>query len=477
MIRQKDKVTPRKRFKLRLTSFVTIAIILFVIGIEEWLQESATAPNPPASSEELLSAAKSMRQKPYDALTTDKESLIVLGKRFFFDPRFSDNQKIACATCHDPQKSFTDGRRVAVGMSETAMNAPTLINVRNGRWFFHNGRADSLEMQAMGPMENPKEHGFTRVKVLSVIHDYYSKEYEALFGKLPLISALVSSTPRTKPVYVSDAVAAYALGTLGSSDYLSNVLRRATSRSIQPVNVLKEDSSGTATAESDFDRASPEIQDEVNLVFANFSKAVAAFERTIRTDDAPFDRFADRYAATLGKIEESVVPGFGEKEFRGFKIFVGEGKCALCHQGSDFTDHQFHNIGLPALNNEEIDLGRAQGVLIAQNSIFSCRGKYFSAINSTSEACAESEFAETENSELIGAFKTPTLRNLRDTAPYMHDGRFPNLRGVLIHYNLLPGKPAVGHTEESLRPLSLNDEQLADLEAFLMSLSSAVISQ
>lgn len=464
------------RFSKKHVWFFIIAGTLLFFGINhEWLTGPTRAPNAPASHDDILAAARSMRQHGYQSTPAAGRSEILLGKRFFFDPRFSESQTIACATCHDPQKSFTDGKRVATGMAETAMNTPTIINVRSGRWFFHNGRADSLEMQALGPMENPKEHGFTRVKVFSVIRTHYKKEYEELFGKLPLIDPPESSLPGSKQPFVSDAVAAYALGTLGSSDYQKDVIGRAHSRSVQPVRVLQEDSAGIDTPTSEFDRAEVQVQHDINQVFANFGAATAAFERTIRTEDSPFDRFADRFTAS-SQASTSYVDGFGETEWNGFKLFVGEGRCVLCHHGPDFTDHEFHNIGLPAVQSRGADLGRAQGLLLAQNNPFFCAGKYFQHLNSLSEACAESRFAETENSELIGAFKTPTLRNLQDTAPYGHDGRFTKLRDVLIHYNLLTSKPAVGHTEESLKPLGFSDSQLADLEAFLRSLYGTVVS-
>lgn len=474
-----EHVKKKSRAQVRMTrhhwGYAAAAVVLFVAGFE-WFEASPKVSNSPAAHDELIAAARMMRQKPFTPTPVDTLAMIQLGKRFFFDARFSVSQTVACATCHDPQKSFTDGKRVAAGVGETAMNTPTLIDVRNGHWFFHNGRADSLEMQAMGPMENPREHGFSRGKVIGVIDKYYRNDYEALFGKLPFLTLTPTGLPAAEQVFVSDAVAAYALGTLGSSEYLKSILGRAHSRDVQPVVILKEDTAGPAAPRGDFDEAAPEIQKDINQVFANMATAIAAFERTIRTEDSAFDRFADRFLAN-GRAEDSYVDGFGTSEWNGFKLFVGEGRCALCHQGPDFTDRQFHNIGLPALDSKAIDLGRAQGILLAKNNLFFCEGSFFKNLNSQSEACAESQFAETENSELIGAFKTPTLRNLRDTAPYGHDGRFPKLRDILIHYNVLTGKPAVGHREESLRPLGLSEPQLVDLEAFLLSLYGTVVTE
>jgi cytochrome c peroxidase len=126
-----------------------------------------------------------------------------------------------------------------------------------------------------------------------------------------------------------------------------------------------------------------------------------------------------------------------------------------------------------ALSSEAIDLGRSQGLLDARDNQFNCKGPYLKQ-ESPKESCLELDFLETESAEAVGAFKTPTLRNLKDTAPYGHDGRFPSLSSILLHYNHLAVPPAVGHIEESLAPLGFNESELKDLEAFLLSLSSQV---
>jgi cytochrome c peroxidase len=111
--------------------------------------------------------------------------------------------------------------------------------------------------------------------------------------------------------------------------------------------------------------------------------------------------------------------------------------------------------------------------LDARDSEFNCRGPFLKP-EAPSEACLEIPFIETEATEAVGGFKTPTLRNLKDTAPYGHDGRFPTLTGILLHYNHLNVPPAVGHTEESLVPLELSEVELKAMEAFLLSLQSPV---
>lgn len=467
--------------------FPLIFIVLSVCGIFVWKIASPTASDIPGLSpkksskirlnenlndEDLKIAALGFRQN-HD-LPTDSQAMIKLGSKFFFDKNFSANGEVNCAKCHDPSRSFTDGNQTSTGISLTAMNAPTLINSYAGTWFFWNGRADSLEAQSLGPVENPKEHGFSRSKVLARIAEAYRLEYEAVFGKLPQISAELSSLPppAQKHSKVSSAVAAYALGTLGSDQLQKTILRNAQTLGVQPVEVLKTMSAMIDEPPTAFDKIPSKDQDEINQVFANFGRAVAAFERTIRTADAPFDLFVDRLQK-VSKPESALSEDFTANALRGFRLFTGRANCALCHHGPNFTDNQFHNIGMMAISSETLDLGRAQGMLDARDNIFNCKGPYLKQ-KTDSDACQELDYIETESAEAVGAFKTPTLRNLAQTAPYGHDGRFPNLDSILQHYNHLAVPPAVGRVEETLVPLKLSENEIRDLETFLLSLGSPV---
>ena len=441
-----------------------------------------TRNTAPLSDEEFKAAVAAMRlassdYKPGPSNDKDDQRLVELGRSLFFDAGFSANGQISCATCHQPDKAFTDGKATAEGLAKTSMNAPTLVNAAGGAWFFWNGRADSLEAQAMGPVENPKEHGFSRIKVADRLKEFYRRDYESIFGPLPgalakTLPAKDAAIPTAQPPQISDAVAAYALATLGSPKLLKSILGDAQSKSTQPVAILKAISAGTANSTPikiiGQDADAPET-DAINIVFANYARAIAAFERTIVADNAPFDRFAERLA-TKNKPEDAYVDGFQAEQLRGLRLFTGRGQCTLCHQGPLFTDQQFHNIGLPTLTPETIDLGRAQGILMARESPFNCRGKYLTQKKLT-ESCRELGYLESENAESVGAFKTPTLRQLGETAPFGHDGRFDGVRDVLEHYNNLGAPPAVGHTEESLVPLRMSSQELDDLEAFLLSLN------
>jgi len=465
----------------------TLAIAAVLLWFKnQYMTSTNTKPltrnTAPLSDEEFKAAVATMRlasseYKPAPSDDNDDQRLVELGRSLFFDAGFSSNGQISCATCHQPDKAFTDGKATAQGLTKTTMNAPTLVNAAGGDWFFWDGRADSLEAQAMGPVENPKEHGFSRIKVAYRLKEFYRREYESIFGPLPkklpkTLPAKDAEIPTAPPEEISDAVAAYALATLGSPKLLKSILRDAQSKSTQPVAILKERSAAAVKSTSvkiiGQDTDAPET-DAINMVFANYARAIAAFERTIVADNSPFDRFAERLA-TKNKPEDAYVDGFQAEQLRGLRLFTGRGQCTLCHQGPLFTDQQFHNIGLPTLTAETIDLGRAQGMIMARESPFNCRGKYLTQKKLT-ESCRELGYLESENAESVGAFKTPTLRQLGETAPFGHDGRFGRIRDVLEHYNNLGVPPAVGHTEDSLVPLRMSSQELDDLEAFLLSLN------
>jgi cytochrome c peroxidase len=462
-------------------AFITIAGIVGYYFASTGTQKSTkkVSATAPLSDSALKSTTQAMRLRHPDISRDSSEKLIDLGSKLFFDKGFSSNGEVACATCHQPEKSFTDGKPTGVGLAVGGMNTPTVINAYGGLWFFWNGRADSLEAQALGPVENPGEHGFSRGQVVKRIIERYKTPYEALFGPIPpeaIQSETLTARPAGNPARISHEVAAYALATLGSPILQKSILRDAQSKSLQPVEILEVMAAGSAEKPTAFDLLPDTRKTAINHMFRNFGRAIAAFERTVVTTDAPFDRFVDRFAATENPTE-ALGEGFGEPELRGLRIFTGRGNCVLCHQGGLFTDQQFHNIGLPPLKSDSIDLGRAQGMLIARDSEFGCLGVFAAQDRvrlAESESCLELKFIETESAEAVGAFKTPTLRNLRDTSPYGHDGRFPRLRDALNHYNNLGTINTVGHTEESLRPLGLTLGELDDLESFLMSLNSSV---
>jgi cytochrome c peroxidase len=133
-----------------------------------------------------LSALPKLPPDPTNKYGDDRRAAD-FGQRLFFDKRLSSNGKVACATCHQPQRDFTDGKNVAVGVGTTARNAPTLVGASYNIWFFWDGRKDSQWSQALASLENPLEHNMPRERLIATIrrHPDLARGYLALFGALP----------------------------------------------------------------------------------------------------------------------------------------------------------------------------------------------------------------------------------------------------------------------------------------------------
>ena len=286
------------------------------------------------------------------------EEGVSLGRKLFFDPILSGDGTLACASCHAPEFAFTDSAQFSTGitMQQGDRNAMAIFNAAwnwNGK-FFWDGRANSLEEQAFGPVTNPIEMNNTwpnAVASLQADADYPSL-FNAAFGTSTIDSILVS-------------------------------------------------------------------------------KAIAQFERTLISGDSRFDR----YVLGQGTLTNA--------ELSGFNIFMDEngGDCFHCHgQPSEplWTDNNFHNNGLDAV--------------FADNGLGIITG----------------------NAADNGKFKTPSLRNLAYTAPYMHDGRFATLDEVIDHYSVgLENSPTIDPLLKYIGQggVQLLPSEKADLKAFLLSLS------
>lgn len=344
-----------------------------------------------------------------------------LGQALFFDAGFSSTGTISCATCHGPMIAWTDALPVSTGLAEGKRHSQSLLNVAHNRWFFWDGRADTLWSQAMHPVEDPAEFGGSRVDYVRRIHDdpAYREAYESIFGQLPPMD----DTERFPPGTRSDSPA--------------------------------------------WDAMTEEDRTQVNRVFVNCSKAIAAYERRLRSVDSPFDRFVEG----LREGDDEKLTALDPSQQRGLQLFVDEAGCRQCHSGPLFTDFEFHNIGIPTGHGgPPRDPGRFGGITFVQNSPFSAHGPYSDDPNGRK---ARRTGSTVQGQEHWGSFKTPSLRNVGRTAPYMHQGQFADLATVLRFYNTLEDMQVQDHHQESvLQPLELTDEQLADLEAFLRSLDS-----
>ena len=198
---------------------------------------------------------------------------VEFGRTLFFDPRMSRNGRVSCASCHDPKKAWTDGKRVAVGLSVGARKTPTIANVAYYRWFFRDGRAATLWQQALQPIQDPREMGQSRAGVLQLLQQNPSlgRTYEQIFGPLP----------------------------------------------------------GPDTTCAALDRRGVDCSDPADTTAVNVAKSLAAFMRTLVYRCSPFDRFADG----LRRDELSKQAAISDDAKRGLHVFLGGGRCVSCHHG------------------------------------------------------------------------------------------------------------------------------------------------
>ena len=321
-----------------------------------------------------------------------------LGQQLFFDTRMSANGAVSCASCHQPERRFTDGLPKGQGVASSKRNTRSIVGVAYSPWLYWDGRKDSLWSQALAPLEDPNEHGSDRAKVVELVTQSpeYREDYEILFGT--------------------------------------------------------------------FD---PAESDAIDTAFANVGKAIAAFERLLMPSPSRFD---DYVAALLDGNEDEQAEALTTDEILGLQLFIGEAGCTQCHNGPLLTNNEFHNTGVISFPGEVPDKGRVAGVREVLADPFNCAGNY----NDNAEAdCTELEYART-GPELIGAFRTPSLRNLENTEPYMHKGQFKTIAETLRHYNEAP-LSMIGHNEA--KPLGLSSHELQQLEAFLSSLAAPLAAQ
>ncbi|MDE2060367.1 MAG: c-type cytochrome [candidate division NC10 bacterium] len=282
---------------------------------------------------------------PDNPLTADK---INLGKALYFDKRLSADGTVACATCHAPDKGFSDGRPTSTGIKGQVggRNAPVTINRLFSQDQFWDGRSPSLEDQALGPVQNPIEMGHTLQGMVATLDKLggYREQFKKAFG-----------TPVTKE---------------------------------------------------------------------GVAQAIASFERTLLCGNSAFDKFEAGNKKALTASAQ-----------RGLTLFREKANCVTCHTGFNFTDEGYHNLGV-GIDKADPDLGR---------------------------------FKVTKKEPDKGAFKTPTLRNIAASAPYLHDGSAKTLEEVINFYD--QGGTKNPNLSKEIKPLHLTAQEKGDLVAFLKSLS------
>lgn len=284
--------------------------------------------------------------------STLPSSEIELGRILFEDSILSEDYSLSCASCHKPEFAFADTVALTPGVHGRlgTRNTPSAMNVLMRPMFFWDGRAATLEEQALMPIENPVEMNLPIDSAVARLQasTFYQQAFQQIYGQQP----------------------------------------------------------------------------DKDLLAA----ALAAFERSLESG-SPYDNYASGDSTAISAAA-----------IRGIEIFNEKGKCFDCHFGPDMTGDEFRNIG-------------------------TYDGQAFTD---------EGRFAITKDSADLGKFKTPTLRNVAVTAPYMHDGSFKTLREVIEYYNTPDAfRPHAINRDTLLRePLGLTEQEMDDLEAFMESLTA-----
>ena len=372
----------------------------------------------------------------------DDEGAISLGHYFFYEPRISGNGEVSCASCHKPELGFADDVSLPDG-GITAPDAvpgrhtPTVLNAAYQDWYFWDGRVDTLWGQATMPYESAVEMGGSRLKLARFIYDNADvrQAYENVFGPLPARSEISPFPVDGRPI-------------------------------ANPQNAAETAANDAWTS------MAPEDQETINQIFANFGKSLAAFQMQLVSFDAPLDRFVAQVREKPDDPDSWDAISVSAQE--GARLFVEVVSCMECHKGPLLSDGEFHNLGLePVEWADPADPGRADGIPQARVNPFSSASPY-------------SDDPEGNKAQLLqvypvrrtdlGAFRTPSLRNVALTPPYMHAGNLADLRAVIEFYNEPPeDPPVVGTRSSELQPLRLTDKEIDHLVEFLQTLDGSPV--
>lgn len=370
-----------------------------------------------------LTALGPVPKEPSNRVANDAR-VAELGRTLFFDTDLSIDGSLSCASCHQEERAFTDGKPLAEGVHRTARNTPTLYGAAYLDWFYWDGRRDSLWSQALIPIEASSEMAASRVaavRLISLSPDY-RESYQALFGSLPKLD-------------------------------WDNLPEHAT-----PI--------GDMSRQNAWYRLPRQTQQKINTVFANLGKALEAFQRTLELPETRFDRFVVALNQENWERADELI---SEEELEGIKLYTDDQRtqCLRCHSGPLLSNGGFHNIGTGRFSGEAMDFGRVFGLQAVLMDEFNCLGDYSDA--KADQCHALNHVSQDAHQVLHGAFKTPTLRNLKKTSPYFHDGRFSSLEEVIDYYQ---APPSIGPNKaHELQPLNLTDEEKKALIAFLEMLN------
>ena len=410
---------------MRVIRFVVVLVLASVAAYYAWMYRPVSPVPWTDASKATLRSLWIESLPPLEAdpsnRVADNDDAVIMGNRLFFDTRMSANGGVSCATCHQPDLEFTDGLSRGRGIGESKRNTRSIVGVAHSPWFYWDGRRDSLWSQALSPLEDPDEHGSDRLSLVRFVttEPTYRQMYEALFGPVPDISDAGRFPAAAAPGL--DSTRSNAWSGMDDNDKLI-----------------------------------------VNTAFANIGKAIAAYERTILHEPTRFDAYVK---AVLDEDEIVQSEMLSKDEILGLQLYIGKARCTECHNGPLFTNHEFHNTGVISAPGELPDRGRIDGVREVLEQEFNCLGPHN---DDPDPDCAELKFVRT-GTDLLGATRTPSLRNISRTSPYMHKGQLQTLREVLEHYNEAPDA-LIGHNEAE--PLGLSRPELRRLEAFLGTLAA-----
>lgn len=363
-----------------------------------------------------------------------------LGRALFFEPSHagpiatpdngengglgpvSQTGNVSCADCHMPEHWFHDARsrpnQTTLALDWTPRNTPSIVNAAYYEWFSWSGAAETLWQEAIGATFKPAFQGSSRLAVAHMLYDLYREPYERVFGPMD---------PRLDPDH--------------------------------------DDADDFPPAGSPGDPAFDEMDEDdkaiVNTMVANYGKAIAAYCRSLVSRDAPFDRFVAGDDLAISMAAK-----------RGLRLFIGKAGCIDCHKGPLLSDNDFHNLGVPQQGEHvpAVDGGRYDAVMGLLQSDFSSDGPYSDdPYSSALDGLVPSEV-------MRGQFRTKGLRHVAETAPYMHTGGFATLEEVIRFYNQGGGDSEfVGQKDDLLAPLNLSEGEIADLVAFLHTLTGAPV--
>ncbi len=381
--------------------------------------------------------------------TTNKwagdERAIALGQFIFFEPEISGDGSVSCASCHAPDTAFTDevsipdnGITGATGGPQR--RTPSLLNVAFNDWYFWDGRVDTLWGQAVYPYENPVEMDGSRLRLANYIYDNtdVKRAYEDIFGELPPRSTIDPFPADGRPI-------------------------------LEPVGdrQVQQNDAWESMAEDD--------REVVNQIMANVGKAIAAYEMQLVSMNAPFDQFVDQVRAN--PEDPSSWDAISYDAFEGARLFVEKVGCLECHDGPQFSNNEFHNLGVPLVEwAPDDDPGRRDGLPFAKEQPFSSAGEYSDDQTGQKASLLRALGSDPRND--LGSFRTPTLRNVAKRPPYMHAGQIGTLREAIEFYNEPPdGVPVIGIRDNDIDPLELSDEKIDRLVAFLESLDGEPVPE